>query len=217
MAVGRPDGQRGMTPEARSVTLRDGALSFKVLSAGRGAPVVYFHSIHEREGWSPFLDGLARRHTVHAPFHPGVGGSTGLETLDDRDRPHAGLRRAARARSVWTRRTWSVTSSAAWRRPSWPPCSRPGRRLVLISPLGLWRDDAPSADLLILPAEDLPGVLWRDPGAEAARRWAAQPETDEAEEAASSDSIVQRRAAIASSSGRSPTRACASACIGSRR
>ncbi len=67
----------------RTVEIRDGAVTFRVLSAGRGAPVVYFHSFHERGGWSPFLDRLAARFTVMAPFHPGVQGSSGVETLDD--------------------------------------------------------------------------------------------------------------------------------------
>ena len=32
-----------MTPEPRIVSLRDGAISLRVLSAGQGAPLVYFH------------------------------------------------------------------------------------------------------------------------------------------------------------------------------
>ena len=57
-------------PGERSVAIRDGAVTFRVLSAGAGPPVVYFHSTHERGGWSPFLAALAERHAVHAPFHP---------------------------------------------------------------------------------------------------------------------------------------------------
>src|SRR5262249_58096526 len=56
---------------------------FKVLVAGRGAPLVYFHSYYERSAWSPFLDFLARSFSVFAPSHPGVAGSTGVETLED--------------------------------------------------------------------------------------------------------------------------------------
>jgi len=72
-----------VTPDDRLVSVRAGAVTFRVLSAGRGTPLVYFHSIHERGGWSPFLDRLARRYTVYAPLHPGVGGSTGVEALED--------------------------------------------------------------------------------------------------------------------------------------
>src|SRR5437667_209941 len=67
----------------RTLDIRDGAVRFRVLSGGRGPHLVYFHSFHERGGWSPFLDHLAARYTVLAPFHPGVQGSSGVETLDD--------------------------------------------------------------------------------------------------------------------------------------
>ena len=35
----------------RTVALRGGAVSLRVLHAGQGPPLVYFHSIHERGGW----------------------------------------------------------------------------------------------------------------------------------------------------------------------
>ena len=70
-------------PDDRRVETRGGAVTFRVLGAGRGAPLVYFHSYYERSAWSPFLDLLARSFSVYAPCHPGVPGSTGIETLDD--------------------------------------------------------------------------------------------------------------------------------------
>jgi hypothetical protein len=59
-------------PDERTVELRGGAVSVRVLGAGRGAPLVYFHSYYERDVWSPFLEGLARSFTVWAPIHPGA-------------------------------------------------------------------------------------------------------------------------------------------------
>jgi len=185
-----------VTVDDRVVTIRGGAVTFRVLSAGVGAPVVYFHSIHERSGWSPFLDRLAQRHAVYAPFHPGVQGSSGVETLDDvldlvlaydelltalaLTAPHLvghffGGMMAAELASVFP--------------------SRVGK-LALISPLGLWRDEAPSADVLILPHDELPAVLWRDPASPAARQWAQLPGTEE-ELIASQIESIQRRAAMA--------------------
>src|SRR5439155_15021971 len=73
--------ERSVTPESRTVAIRDGAASFRVLSAGHGPHLVYFHSFYEGGGWSPFLERLAARHTVLAPLHPGVEGSAGIETL----------------------------------------------------------------------------------------------------------------------------------------
>ena len=183
-------------PDDRRVEIRGGAVTFRVLAAGRGAPLVYFHSYHERSAWSPFLDLLARTFTVYAPSHPGVSGSTGIETLDDLldltlaydellgalglERPHLvghsfGGMAAAEIAAVFPGRA---------------------RSLTLVSPLGLWRDDAPSADILILPADELAPVLWRDPASGAAREWATGSGGDQDDIAAQVESL-QRRSSMA--------------------
>jgi pimeloyl-ACP methyl ester carboxylesterase len=179
----------------RTVAIRGGAVSFRVLSAGAGSPVVYLHSFHDREPFLPFLERLASRHTVYAPVHPGATGSTGVETLDDLldltlaydellsvlDLPSAslvghffGAMVAAEIAAVFPHRA---------------------SRLVLISPLGLWRDEVPSADVVTLPQDDLMRVMWADPHSGAARQWAAEP-ADEDENAAAQIESVQRRAAM---------------------
>ena len=178
------------------VSIRDGAVSFRVRSAGRGPHVVYLHSFHEGSGWSPFLDRLAARYTVHAPLHPGVGGSAGLETLEDvfdLTLAYEELLDALGIGTVTLVGHFFGGMVAAELAAVFPERVA---RLVLVSPLGLWRDDAPSEDLLILPREDLPAVLFRDPASEAARRWAAGPASEEENLAAQIESI-QRRAAMA--------------------
>src|SRR5262249_41372287 len=72
-----------MKPSERMIAIRDGAVKFRVLSAGRGPALVYLHSFHDRSSWPPLLERLAERFTVHAPLHPGVQGSEGVEHLDD--------------------------------------------------------------------------------------------------------------------------------------
>jgi pimeloyl-ACP methyl ester carboxylesterase len=183
-------------PEERRVEIRGGAVTFKVLAAGRGAPLVYFHSYYERSAWSPFLDVLARSFSVYAPTHPGVAGSTGIETLDDLldltlaydellgalgvERAHLvghsfGGMMAAELAAVFPSRAQSVT---------------------LVSPLGFWRDDAQPADILILPADELAAVLWRDPASPVAREWAAATGGDPDDIAAQVESL-QRRSSMA--------------------
>ncbi|HEV8640128.1 MAG TPA: alpha/beta fold hydrolase [Methylomirabilota bacterium] len=183
-----------MTPEDRIVSIRDGAVAFRVLSAGRGAPLVYFHSFYERGGWLPFLECLARRHTVHAPLHPGVAGSTGVEMLDDLfdlTLAYEELLEALGLAAAYLCGHFFGGMVAAELAAVFP--SR-ARRLVLISPLGLWRDDAPSEDILILPQEELLPVLWNDPESEAARRWAELPENDAENVAAQIESVARRAA-----------------------
>jgi pimeloyl-ACP methyl ester carboxylesterase len=185
-----------MTPHDATVAIRGGAVTFRVLSAGAGAPLVYFHSFHEREPWSPFLERLAERFTVYAPAHPGAPGSAGVETLDDVHDlvlaydelldalgvgpPHLvghffGGMVAAEIAAVFRRRA---------------------AKLVLISPLGLWLDAAPNADVLILPVEELLTTLWHDPESPVARAWAASPDVDPDNVPALAQSL-QRRAAMA--------------------
>ena len=45
-------------PDERRIEIRGGAVTFKLLAGGSGAPLVYFHSYYERSAWSPFLRGL---------------------------------------------------------------------------------------------------------------------------------------------------------------
>jgi pimeloyl-ACP methyl ester carboxylesterase len=185
-----------VTPADRVVELRGGSLRFRVLSAGRGAPLVYFHSFHERTVWPPLLERLAGRFAVYAPLHPGVAGSAGVETLDDvidlalaydellgalgLERPNLcghffGAMVAAELAAIFPSRA---------------------ARLALISPLGLWLDAVPVADVIILPREELPAVLWANPDSESARQWATLPESEEDNVVAQIESI-QRLAAMA--------------------
>jgi pimeloyl-ACP methyl ester carboxylesterase len=183
-------------PDTRTIELRGGAVTFKVTTAGRGAPLVYFHSYYERGAWSPFLESLARSFTVYAPAHPGVAGSTGIETLDDLldltlaydellaalgvERAHLvghsfGAMAAAEIAAVFPTHALSVT---------------------LVSPLGLWRDDAPPADILILPADELAAALWHDPTSRIAVEWNVGSGGDPDDLAAQVESL-QRRSSMA--------------------
>ena len=185
-----------MTPDDRLVSVRAGAVTFRVLSAGRGVPLVYFHSIHERGGWSPFLDRLARRYTVYAPLHPGVGGSTGVETLEDVLDLTLAYDELLTALDVGRARLSGhfFGGMIAAELAAVFPARAAG--LALVSPLGLWRDDAPSQDVLILPPDELGPVLFADMTSDAARAFMALPDDDEANVAAQTESIA-RRAAIA--------------------
>ena len=194
MAVGRPE--RLLMAETRTIEIRGGAVTFKVLAAGHGAPLIYFHSYYERNAWSPFLDLLARSFSVYAPAHPGVAGSAGVETLDDLlDLTLAydellGALAIERAHLIGH----SFGGMAAAELASVFPAR--AQSLMLVSPLGFWRNDAQPADILILPADELASVLWRDPGSCVAREWAAGVGGDPDDIAAQVESL-QRRSSMA--------------------
>ena len=134
-----------MNPSERTVPLRGGAVRLRVLTAGRGPDLVWFHSFHDRSAWPPLLEALARRFTVHAPFHPGVQGSEGVEVVDDVvDLALAydellgalGIAQAHLAGHFFGGMVVAEIASIC-----------PGRatKVVLISPLGLWLDAKPVA------------------------------------------------------------------------
>jgi pimeloyl-ACP methyl ester carboxylesterase len=183
-----------MTMRDRFIRIREGAVTFRVLSDGEGPPLVYFHSFHERGAWSPFLAELARHRTVLAPLHPGVGGSEGIETLEDVVDLTLAYDELLTALGLATVDLCGHFFGGMMAAEVAAVFSQRARTLALISPLGLWRDDAPSEDILILPPEELVPVLWRDSTSAAARQWGELPETDEANIAAQIESIGRRSA-----------------------
>ncbi|HEX2172761.1 MAG TPA: alpha/beta fold hydrolase [Dehalococcoidia bacterium] len=140
--------------DERYIELQDGRIRTRVLSAGSGPPVVFLHGFSGL-AWDPFLTDLAGRHTVYAPEHPGSGDSAGLEHLDTiwdlvlyyndlldaLDLPAAAL--------IGHSFGGMVAAEVAANNPE------RATRLVLIAPLGLWRDDYPVADIAGIPQREM--------------------------------------------------------------
>jgi pimeloyl-ACP methyl ester carboxylesterase len=151
-----------VTPSEQIVELQAGKWKTRVLSAGEGDPVVFLHG----EGglfWDPLLDGLAERHRVIAPQHVGSGTSQGLEHLEDMldlvlyycelfdvlGLPAASL--------IGHSFGGMVAAEIAATNPERV------RKLVLMAPIGLWRDDHPIPDISTITPAQLPGMLFADP------------------------------------------------------
>jgi pimeloyl-ACP methyl ester carboxylesterase len=62
-------------------------------------------------------------------------------------------------------------------------------KLVLFDPIGLWREDAPVANWVATPPPELPGLLFRDPGAEGPRAMLTPPADPEAAVRATADTV----------------------------
>jgi pimeloyl-ACP methyl ester carboxylesterase len=54
------------------------------------------------------------------------------------------------------------------------------RRLALVDPIGLWRDDAPVINWMLVGPAELPDYVFRDPAGDAAKALFAVPEEPEA-------------------------------------
>lgn len=184
-----------MAPNEQLIPIRDGAVTFRVLSGGRGPALLYLHSLHDRQGWPPLLDRLADRFSVYAPFHPGVQGSEGVEAIDDMvdlALVYDELLGALGLDSAFLMGHFFGAMVAA---EVASLCPGRARRVCLVSPLGLWLDDKPVADVVILPSAELDSLLWQDRESAAARDWRTLPETEEDNVAAQLEQI-QRLAAM---------------------
>lgn len=166
--------------ERRVATLR-GEVHPRVQIAGDGPPLVYLHGAMGLV-WDPFLDALAETHTVYAPEHPGTtpGDPDGIKAVDDLWDlvlhyydlfDELGLDAPA---IVGHSFGGMVAAEIAATNPD-----RAGR-LVLISPVGLWRDDVPVAQFMTMSPEEVAEIAFCDPEGPVAKQVLTIPEDPEA-------------------------------------
>ena len=175
---------------ARTHPVWQNRVSMRVLSKGSGPALIFFHGpwgLH----WNPFLDSLAEHFTVHAPEHPGTtpGAPDDIYHLDnlwdlilcyDELLEQMGLEGAAFVGHSFGAMVACELAAAYPRRAG---------RLALIDPIGLWRDDAPVTNWMMLNQPELPGAIFRDPASAGARVMFAESKDDEARATASYVSV----------------------------
>jgi pimeloyl-ACP methyl ester carboxylesterase len=148
----------------------------KVKVGGSGPPVVYLHTAGG-PFWDGFLDVLAEDHTVYAPDHPGTGDTDrdsiyGVETLWDLILIYDEMLGALGLSSVPV-----VGSSFGGMMACELAAHKPERvsKLVLLDPIGLWRDDAPVAPYMILRPEELAATLFHNMDAKPVQDFLTMP------------------------------------------
>src|SRR4051812_18933514 len=164
----------------RRVSVWNDRIHSHVKVSGSGPPLVFLH----RAGgiaWDPFLDALAARHTVYAAQHPGLtdGDADAISHLDNLgDLVHyycelfdgLGLRSAALVGHSFGA---MMAAELAARRPERVS------KLVLMCPIGLWREDAPIPNwMIVTPASELSKCLLYDPDGPLARKMFGVPDTE---------------------------------------
>jgi pimeloyl-ACP methyl ester carboxylesterase len=181
------------TATAQSIELPGGFAANPVLVKGAGAPVVYLHGPFGQE-WDGFLDDLAAYRSVYAPAHAGSEETEDLEHLDslsdlvlyyDDLFDRLGLDRVDLVGHSFGGMV-AAEYAATFR-------NRVGK-LVLIDAMGLWRDDAPVADHLLVAPDKLVKLLFNDPSKPEVAAKLAMPKERDAMNAA----LVQRFGALAS-------------------
>jgi len=170
-----------MPPAHQTVPVWQGRVPFRVLTSGAGPAVVFFDGpwgLH----WGPFLDALARRFTVVAPEHPGTTPGEPdvvhqIDTLWDLVLCYDELLdRLGRSDVALVGHSFGamIACEVAAQRPSRV------RRLALIDPIGLWRDDAPVLNWMLLAPTDLAGHVFREADGPAAKALFSIPDDREA-------------------------------------
>jgi len=176
-------------PDVRKLKLWLGRIDTEVEIAGRGPALVYLHGPWGLAPDRAFVARLADRHTVYAPKFPGTsrGNHDAVHALDswlDLVVYHGELfeRLELKAPAV-VGHSFGGLVAAEFAAAAPNALSR----LALIDPVGLWRDDLPVQNWMLLSDKARRPSLFADPEGEAARRFFDVPK----DEAARVDTLSQ--------------------------
>jgi len=165
-------------PEARRFRLWQDRIETEVEIAGSGPPLVYLHGPWGLRPDRSFLAALAGAYTVYAPRHPGTtpGEPDAVHALDGwldlvvfygelLDRLQLGAPVCLVGHSFGGLVAAELAAAAP----------KSFSRLALIDPIGLWRDDAPVKNWMVLSESERRPSLFADPKGEAAQRFFTVP------------------------------------------
>src|SRR5271166_4934300 len=164
----------------RRVTVWQKKIASNIKVAGSGPPVVFLHGAGGLM-WDEFLDTLAASHTVYAPEHPGTteGDPDAIAHLDnlwDLVLCYDEVLEALGLRSVPV-----IGHSFGGMLAAELAAHNPGRvsKLVLMCPIGLWRDDVPIPNwMIVTPASDLVKYLLYEPDGPLAKQMFGTPDAE---------------------------------------
>jgi pimeloyl-ACP methyl ester carboxylesterase len=160
-------------PEVRRLRLWQGRIETEVEVAGSGPPLVYLHGPWGLGPDRAFVARLAGGHTVYAPKHPGTsrGDPEAVHALEgwlDLMLYHGELLDQLKLSApALVGHSFGALVAAEFAAAA----PRSVARLVLIDPVGLWRDDLPVKNWMILNDKARRPSLFADPEGEAARRF----------------------------------------------
>jgi pimeloyl-ACP methyl ester carboxylesterase len=159
------------------VPVGDGRVNLRVQVRGNGPPLVFLHPAGGMF-WDPFLDGLAESRTVYAPLVPGTSPADPDAIDEVRDLWELVLLEQEALAALGLQGADILGSSFGGMLACELQATFPGMfgKLVVLDPIGLWRDDAPVANWLMAAPADMPALLFADPSSEAAQAMFALPE-----------------------------------------
>jgi pimeloyl-ACP methyl ester carboxylesterase len=163
--------------EVRRFRLWQERIQTDVEISGGGPPLVYLHGPWGLAPDRAFIDRLAATHTVYAPRFPGTtpGDSEAVHLLDswlDLVVYHGELLGALKLdAAIFAGHSFGglVAAEMAAAMP------KSVAKLVLIDPVGLWRDEDPVKNWMVLSEAQRRPSLFADPRGEAAQKFFAVP------------------------------------------
>jgi len=164
-------------PALRKLRLWQNRIETEVEVSGHGPPLVYLHGPWGLNPDRAFIAQLAAGHTVYAPKFPGTshGDHAAIHTLDtwlDLVVYHGELfDRLELTAPVLAGHSFGALVAAEF--AAAVPMSV--GRLVLINPVGLWRDDLPVKNWMLLSQDARRRALFADPEGMAAQRFFEVP------------------------------------------
>ena len=165
--------------DTRLVDVRDVQFRIEVSEAGSGQDLLFLHGAGGAQ-WDPLLEGLAARYHVILPRHPGIGGSTGDEHLQDL--PDLLYYYLDLLDGLNLRNLFLVGHSLGGMFAAELAALQPERfsKLVLLAPVGLWNPEHPVLDIFAAAPDELARAVYHDPESPAAKAATQIPEDGEA-------------------------------------
>lgn len=159
------------------VPVGNGRVDMRVQVRGSGPPLVFLHPA-AGFAWDPFLEQLATERTVYAPLVPGTSPEDPDAIDEVRDLWELVLLEQEALAALGLLGADLVGSSFGGMLACELQATFPGMfgKLVVLDPIGLWRDDAPVANWLMAAPQDLPAMLFADPSSPGAQAMFTLPE-----------------------------------------
>jgi pimeloyl-ACP methyl ester carboxylesterase len=163
--------------DVRRLTLWQGRIQTDVDVSGSGPPLLWLHGPWGLNQDRPFIERLAAHHSVHAPRFPGTtrGEPNAVHELvgwHDLVVYSGELLDALKLSApIVAGHSFGALLAAEIAAASPKSVSK----LVLIDPVGLWRDDLPVKNWMVLAEKARRPTLFADPESEGAKRFFAVP------------------------------------------
>jgi len=163
--------------ELRRIKLWQDRIGTEVEISGSGPPLVYLHGPWGLAPDRAFVERLAERHKVFAPKFPGTstGDPNSVHALDGWHDLAVYCGELFDKLEVTSPAVVGHSFGGLLAAEFAAAAPRAVGRLVLIDPVGLWRDDRPVQNWMLIPDTARRVALFADPDGEAARRFFEVP------------------------------------------